>query len=223
MPHSTGPGSGMGGPQYGWGDVRGTPQTSGGRAQWQSGQARGRRGASPEAGLHRGEWQWRGHGPGAASDYGWEYQGGVARDAPLMRREATQGGRGAMEPRLAEERSGGLVRGSGRFDPGRRYDRDYGVRGGYDRGFLSGGGGFGGGPRLNADRVRAELERGAGRTRFAYRYDHEINRDMPEITARGTRRDWSEITRDRDEITGGRGIYRGYDGGFGYSRDYRRR
>lgn len=206
-------GSEFGGPRYGWGSVRGTPQTGGGRDQWNSGRVRGQFSASPEAGLRRGEWQWRGHGPDAASGYGWEYQGGVGRDARVMRTEAGMGARGYYEARLAEERSGGLPRGRERFSGDRMWDRMAGDRsrgtgrgGGYGRDFdddrpaLSAG--FDRLRRLSQDprwhgdsqRIRRELETGPGRTRWNYRDDHEVTRD--------------------------RGILREYDGGFRTRRRY---
>lgn len=127
-------GEGFGGPRYGWGAVPG-PGTGGGRAQWQTGRVRGPR-TSPEAGVRRGEWQWRGHGPDSWGDYGWEYRGGVARDDVLRRRESATGRRGSYEPRLAEERSGGLPRGRDRFRADRWWGRLRGRRRyGYDWGF----------------------------------------------------------------------------------------
>jgi hypothetical protein len=159
----------FGGPGYGWGDVPGGSE----RTQWNSGQARGRFTSSPEAGLHRGEWQWRGHGPSAQRSYGWDYQGGVGRDEITQRSEARMGS--SFQARMAQERSGGLPR--GRYAVG--YDRlgertgrggrdvgyDWGWQGrtggmqggGMDRGYggdfrgggyaASGGGTFGGGNR----------------------------------------------------------------------------
>lgn len=101
----------FGGPRYAWGDVPGGSQ----RTQWNSGQNRGRFTASPEAGLHRGEWQWRGHGPSAQRSYGWDYQGGVGRDEITQHSEARMGG--LFQARMAQERSGGLPQG--------RYAVDY--------------------------------------------------------------------------------------------------
>lgn len=121
-----------GGPRWGWGAVPG-PGTTGSRGNFNTGQVRGP-GTSPEAGLHRGEWQWRGHGPGSWNDYAWEYRGGVARDRTLRRSDADIGPRGSLQRRLAEQRSGGLPRGRERYDADRwfahlgegRYDRGYG-------------------------------------------------------------------------------------------------
>lgn len=109
----------FGGPQYGWGDAQGGHARSA-----DSGFNRGRYTNSPEAGLHRGEWQWRGHGPSAQQSYGWDYQGGVGRDEITQRTEARTGS--SFQARMAQERSGGLPRG--------RYAIDY------DRGRRTGGG-----------------------------------------------------------------------------------
>ena len=147
-------GSRMGGPRYGWGGVRGTPETGGEGTQWQTGRMRGLGSASPEAGRRRGEWQWRGHGPGASEGYGWVYQGGVSRgDATTLRTEAGMGDRAGMEARFAQERSGGLPRGRERYDPGRYFDHLGEGRGG------QGGGGY---ARFGQD-VRYDREYGASR------------------------------------------------------------
>jgi hypothetical protein len=116
----TGQGGQFGGPQYGWGDVPG----AGGRNNANSGLNRGRYTNSPEAGLHRGEWQWRGHAPDAQRSYGWDYQGGVGRDEITQRTEARMGS--SFQARMAQERSGGLPQG--------RYAIEY------DRGQRTGGG-----------------------------------------------------------------------------------
>jgi hypothetical protein len=112
MPGSplTGQGGQFGGPQFGWGDTPG-----GGGQSANSGPNRGRYTNSPEAGLHRGEWQWRGHGPSAQQSYGWDYQGGVGRDEITQRTEARMGS--SFQARMAQERSGGLPQG--------RYAIDY--------------------------------------------------------------------------------------------------
>jgi hypothetical protein len=212
-------GSEFGGPQFGWGSVPNSPETGGGRTQHNSGRVRGQFGASPEAGLRRGEWQRQGRAPDAAAGYGWEYQGGAGRDARTLRSEAGMGSRGYYEARLAEERSGGLPRERQRFSGDRMWDRMAGDRsrgtgrgmGGYGRDFAPRygrdyddraplEGGFDRLERLEHDprwqgdshRIRRELETGPGRTRWNWRDD-------------------SEVTRDR-------GILRGYDGGFGFRR-----
>lgn len=203
-------GSNFGGPRYTWGSVPGTPQTAGGSDQWNSMRVRGpRTPESPEAGVRRGEWQWRGHGPDSASNYAWEYRGGVGRDTTVMRTGAGMGPRGSYERRLAEERSGGLPRGRERFDADRMWDRmgadrsrgtEWSPRGGYDRDFEEDrpplAEGFHRLQRLRRDprwrgdsqRIRQELETGPGRTRWNYRDDHAVTR--------------------------GRGILKEYDGGF---------
>lgn len=198
-------GSDFGGPRRTWGDVPGTPRTAGGRDQWNRMRVRGPRTAeSPEAGVRRGEWQWRGHGPDAASNYAWEYRGGVGRDTPVMRTEAGMGPRGSYERRLAEERGGGLPRGRERFDADRMWDRMEGDRsrgtgwtvraGGYDRDFGRRGrnldddrpplsAGFHRLQRLERDprwrgdsqRIRQQLETGPGHTRWpSYHHDRGI-------------------------------------------------
>lgn len=116
----TGQGGQFGGPRYGWGDVPG----AGGRSNANSGLNRGRYTNSPEAGLHRGEWQWRGHAPDAQRSYGWDYQGGVGRDEITQRTAARMGS--SFQARMAQERSGGLPQG--------RYAIDY------DQGRRTGGG-----------------------------------------------------------------------------------
>lgn len=155
-----GGGRGPGGPRYDWGDVRGEPGTEMDRQAYRpAGLAWDPRDGSSE-GLRRGEWQWRGHGPGALDDYAWEYRGGVQRHEGTVRR--TEAGTGPDEEAyLAEERGGGLPRERGRFAadqwferlgegprrgtgrPGYarygrdvRYDRGYGGgERGYDRGY----------------------------------------------------------------------------------------
>lgn len=115
MPFS-GQGGQFGGPQYGWGDG---PEAGG-----RDNPNQGRLTNTPEAGLHRGEWQWRGHAPDAQRSYGWDYQGGVGRDEITQRSEARMGS--SFQARMAQERSGGLPQG--------RYAIDY------DRGRRTGGG-----------------------------------------------------------------------------------
>ncbi|HEX2077108.1 MAG TPA: hypothetical protein VHG08_05350 [Longimicrobium sp.] len=163
----TGRGGQFGGPRYGWGEVPDNPGagvrsgSAGSRTNFNSGLGYT---ASPEAGLRRGEWQWRGHGPSAQRDYGWDYQGGVGRDEITLRTEARGGG--SYLSRMAQDRSGGLPRYHDDYDAGDRwfsrlgegryagdYDRGdqgrmggYG-RGGYDRGY----GGMGGGGRHGMD------------------------------------------------------------------------
>lgn len=155
MPLS-GRGGRSGGPRYGWGDVRGAPGAGGGgsRHDAQSGWVRGRHAAGPEPKLRRNEWQWRGHGPSAMRDYGWDYRGGVGRDEIAMRSEASGGG--GYLSRMAQDRGGGVPRYAGDFDVGRgfgrpgegRYARDYdagyrgvaGERYGADYGARRGGG-----------------------------------------------------------------------------------
>lgn len=204
-------GSEFGGPQYGWGSGHG-----GGMHQGNTGRVRGQFGASPEAGLRRGEWQRQGRAPDAAAGYGWEYQGGVGRDARTLRTEAGMGPRGYYEARLAEERSGGLPRERQRFSGDRVWDQmagdpSRGTGRGMGRGYAQDyGRDYGGHDRLEDDfdrlarlerdprwqgdsqRIRRELETGPGRTRWNWRNDHEVTRD--------------------------RGILRGYDGGFGFRR-----
>ena len=140
----------FGGPQYGWGDTPGGSE----RTQWNSGRFTN----SPEAGLHRGEWQWRGHGPSAQRSYGWDYQGGVGRDEITQRSEARMGG--SFQARMAQERSGGLPQGRyavdydrlgeramGHGDQGVSYDWGWeGRTGGMDRGY---GADYGGGYRAS--------------------------------------------------------------------------
>lgn len=112
----TGQGGQFGGPQHGWGDGPG----GGGRSNADSGLNRGRFTNSPEAGLHRGEWQWRSHAPDAQRSYGWDYQGGVGRDEITQRTPARMGS--SFQARMAQERSGGLPQGRYAidYDSGRR-------------------------------------------------------------------------------------------------------
>lgn len=182
----------FGGPRYQWGDVPG----GSGRTQWNSGLNRGRYTSSPEAGLQRGEWQWRGHGPSAQRSYGWDYQGGVGRDEITQRTEARMGS--SFQGRMAQERGGGLPRGRYAVDfdrlgerAGRRYDGDYdrgwqGRGGGMERGYgadyrgghaSSGGHTLGGGGRMGGGYGRdfaadygRERDFGGG-TRGGYGYD----------------------------------------------------
>ncbi|HEX6042019.1 hypothetical protein [Longimicrobium sp.] len=133
----TGQGGQFGGPRYGWGDVPGA-----GGQNANSGLNRGRYTNSPEAGLHRGEWQWRGHGPSAQQSYGWDYQGGVGRDEITQRTEARMGP--SFQARMAQERGGGLPRGRYAID----YDQGRRTGGGsqdvnYDWGWQGHGGGSG--------------------------------------------------------------------------------
>lgn len=111
-----GQGGQFGASRYGWGDVPG----AGGGQSADSGLDRGRYTNSPEAGLHRGEWQWRGHAPDAQRSYGWDYQGGVGRDEITQRTEARMGP--SFQSRMAQERGGGLPRGryAIEYDQGRR-------------------------------------------------------------------------------------------------------
>lgn len=166
----TGGGGQFGGPRYAWGEVPGNPGagvrsgSAGSQTNFNSGMNRGRYTASPEAGLRRGEWQWRGHGPSAQRDYGWDYQGGVGRDEITLRTEARGGG--SYLSRMAQDRGGGLPRYHDDYDAGDRwfsrlgegrYTRDYDRgdrdrtggygRGRYDRGY----GGMGGGGRYGMD------------------------------------------------------------------------
>lgn len=140
----TGQGGQFGGPRYGWGDVPGSGAQAGARHNANSGLNRGRYTNSPEAGLHRGEWQWRGHGPDAQRSYGWDYQGGVGRDEITQRTEARMGS--SFQARMAQERSGGLPRGRYAVDYdrlGERAGRGQGVD--YDWGWQGHAGGIQGG------------------------------------------------------------------------------
>lgn len=185
MPGSplTGQGGQFGGPRYGWGDVPNQPGagvrsgSAGSQTNFNSGLNRGRFTNSPEAGLHRGEWQWRGHGPDAQRSYGWDYQGGVGRDEITQRTEARMGP--SFQARMAQERSGGLPQGRYAVD----YDRlgERAGRGGqdvnYDGGWqgrtggMQGGGmdrygsDFGGGYASGGHTLGAGMDRG---------YDHDM-------------------------------------------------
>jgi hypothetical protein len=129
---------GMGGPQYGWGGIPNSPNTGGQSwAPWRNfGHAQHAGGRDDR--RYVGDWQRRGQAPASQRDYGWEYQGGYPHDASIMRTEAGMGDwQGA---RFAQERSGGLPRGRGRFDvdrwggplgtagPRGRYASDYEMR-----------------------------------------------------------------------------------------------
>lgn len=143
----------FGGPQYGWGDAQG------GHARGaNSGFDRGRHANSPGAGLHRGEWQWRGHGPGAQQSYGWDYQGGVGRDEITQRSEARMGS--PFQARMAQERSGGLPQGRYAVD----YDRlgERAGRGGGDVGYDWGWQGRTGGMDRGENRYGATDQRYGG-------------------------------------------------------------
>lgn len=156
----TGQGGQFGGPRYGWGEVPNQPGaegrsgSAGSRTHFNSGFDRGQFTNSPEAGLHRGEWQWRGHGPSAQQSYGWDYQGGVGRDEITQRTEARAGS--SFQARMAQERSGGLPQGRYAIDydrgertgGGRDVSYDWGWQGrtgGMDRGSQRYGGDYGGG------------------------------------------------------------------------------
>jgi hypothetical protein len=159
MPGSplTGQGGQFGGPQFGWGDTPG-----GGAHSANSGQNRGRYTNSSEAGLHVGEWQWRGHGPSAQQSYGWDYQGGVGRDEITQRTEARMGS--SFQARMAQERSGGLPQG--------RYAIDY------DQGRRTGGGGMQGAQsrygaanqRYGGDDSAGGMEDGGAQSRYGGDY-----------------------------------------------------
>lgn len=149
----TGQGGQFGGPRYGWGDVPG----AGGRSNANSGLDRGRYTNSPEAGLHRGEWQWRGHAPDAQRSYGWDYQGGVGRDEITQHTAARMGS--SFQARMAQERSGGLPQGRYAID----YDQGRRTGGGsqdihYDWGWQ---GRTGGTDRYGSD-FRGGMDRGHG-------------------------------------------------------------
>ncbi len=164
MPGSplTGQGGQFGGPQFGWGD---TP--AGGAQSANSGLNGGRYTNSPEAGLHRGEWQWRGHGPSAQQSYGWDYQGGMGRDEVTQRTEARMGP--SFQARMAQERSGGLPQGRYAidYDQGQRtggaqnarYDRGWQGQGSAQRGGIQGGGAN---PRYGATNQRYGGDYSAG-------------------------------------------------------------
>jgi hypothetical protein len=160
MPGSplTGQGGQFGGPRYGWGEVPNQPGAglrsggAGSRTNFNSGLNRGRYTSSPEAGLHRGEWQWRGHGPSAQRSYGWDYQGGVGRDEITQRSEARMGS--SFQARMAQERSGGLPQGNYAidYDRGERTGRGGGQGVDYDWGWQGHGGPSGGGmPRYGSE------------------------------------------------------------------------
>jgi hypothetical protein len=154
----TGQGGQFGGPQYGWGGVPNQPGTgarsgsAGSRTNFNSGFTGGAYNTSPEAGLHRGEWQWRGHGPSAQQSYGWDYQGGVGRDEITQHTEARTGS--SFQARMAQERSGGLPQGRYAidYDQGRRTGGQGGQDVSYDWGWEGHGGGQQGGmnPRYGA-------------------------------------------------------------------------
>lgn len=130
----TGRGGQFEGPRYGWGGVPGDPGagsisgSAGSRTNFNSGLNSGRYTAGPEAGMRRGEWQWRGHGPSAQRDYGWDYQGGVGREEITMRSEARGGG--SYLSHMAQDRSGGLPRYHDDYDAGDRWFPRLGERGG---------------------------------------------------------------------------------------------
>jgi hypothetical protein len=130
---------GTGGPRYTWGNV---PNT--GHIGQHQGTFRGSQyvadtfpGPAPP-----GAWQWRGHGPTAWNDYGWEFRGGSEQARGTVGRTEAEAG-GWAERRMAEQRSGGLPRGRGRYEAERwggvlgsgrqRYGRDF--RGRYDAGY----------------------------------------------------------------------------------------
>ena len=169
MPGSplTGQGGQFGGPRYNRGDVPGSGAQGGAGTNANSGQARGRYTSGPEAGLHRGEWQWRGHGPSAQQSYGWDYQGGVGRDEITQRSEARAGS--TFQARMAQERSGGLPRGHYAID----YDRGERTGGGrgvsYDWGWEARGGGMPRGgttQRYSGDYPGGGMQRGAASRPF---------------------------------------------------------
>lgn len=151
----TGRGGQSGGPRYGWGGVPNDPGagarsgSAGSRTNFNSGLNGGRYTNSPEAGLHRGVWQWQGHGPSAQRDYGWDYQGGVGRDEITQHTEARTGG--SYLSHMAQDRGGGLPRYSQDYDAGDRGFPHLGQGGGrgyardLDRGGRGGVGGYGGG------------------------------------------------------------------------------
>lgn len=92
------------GPIYTWGAVRGTTRRTWSplrREKLERGVERFERGAPPP-----GEWQWRGHGPGAWGGYGWDYRGGAPRGEDLTWPERVPG-RGMGGGRILEERRGG--------------------------------------------------------------------------------------------------------------------
>lgn len=211
-------GSDFSGPRHTWGSVPGTPQTAGGSDQWNSMRVRGPRTAgSPEAGVRRGEWQWRGHGPDSASNYAWEYRGGVGRDTTVMRTGAGMGPRGSYEPRLAEERSGGLPRGRERYDADRMWDRMGADRsrgtgwtprsGGYDRDY--------GGDRQplagSFDRVRREGQDPRWRG-DSQRIRQELGRFGDPARGFGQATAWNRYW--NEERGSGREVGRGRDDGF---------
>ncbi len=102
------------GEMWEWGAVPGTSER--GQASWRGRRTSPRVWRGREAPPRRGEWQWRGHGPGAAEGYGWEYRGGAPRGEHLTWPE-TIPGRGMGGGRIREEiRSGGLPRGRERFE-----------------------------------------------------------------------------------------------------------
>jgi hypothetical protein len=118
----------QGGPYYNRGRV--PNEQHGGGMSWSPWRNRPPgRDAHPDDRSFRGQWQRAGHGPPAARDYGWEYQGGYPHDASVIRSEAGMGD--AMGSYFAQQRSGGLPRGRERFDVD-RWGGPLG-RGGYDR------------------------------------------------------------------------------------------
>lgn len=164
MPGSplTGRGGQFGGPQFGWGDAHGSGAQGGAGGSANSGPVGGRYTNRPEAGLQRGEWQWRGHGPSAQQSYGWDYQGGVGRDEITQRTVARMGS--PFQARMAQERSGGLPQGRYAIE----YDRGRRTGGGYDQGWNGRGGMQGGGtrPRYGGDYPVGGTQLGDPRSRY---------------------------------------------------------
>jgi hypothetical protein len=227
----TGRGGQSGGPQYGWGGVPDDPgagarsRSGGSRTNFNSGLNSGRYTASPEAGLRRGEWQWRGHGPSAQRDYGWDYQGGVGRDEITLRTEARDGG--SYLSHMAQDRSGGLPRYNGDYELGDRWLGRLGQLAGrsgadHDRGFRGATGGMGGyrrgGQYDDGFRARGGTLGGSGNRSGSgadYGYRGQMNGGDREVTYGLGARQGGGYGRDfgQGRALGGRGAE--YDRGYG--------